>query len=162
MWRRLGLRALAPAIFAGIVTVSLATARVSWTLAASGVLCWSFVAVLQLLIASAVIRPWTPEVDAPRAFALYVLGHAAWSLWMLATAAFLFLVPGVGLDAMLPTAVLPAAWTAVLVYGFCREVLRLDARRAAWRAALHQALTTFAIVAYIAWAIQLWPRILSL
>ena len=161
MSRRLVLRALAPALSAGIVTVSLATGRVSWRLAASGVLCWGFITVVQLLIGVAVVRPWRRAGDAARAFELYVLGHAAWSLWMLAAAVSVFLVPGLGLDAVLPTAVLPAAWTAVLVYGFCREVLGLAARPAAWRAALHHALTALVIVAYVAWAVQLWPRMLS-
>jgi hypothetical protein len=144
----------------GTCTAITATGRVSWRLALSGAICWSFVPILQLLTAAAVL-PSRAVVPRRRALELFFLGHAAWSLWLLAAAASL--VAGVArTDVVLVTGVVPAVWTSVVVYAFCREVLGLTARRAAARTLAHQTLTCLLIVLYVAWAVQLWPRVLSL
>lgn len=149
------------AFLVGTCTAITATGRVSWRLALSGAICWSFVPILQLLTAAAIVRPSGDAIPQRRAFELFFAGHAAWSVWLLAAAASL--VAGVArTDVVLLTALVPAGWTSVVIYAFCREVLGLHARRAAARTVAHQAMTCLLIVLYVAWAVQLWPRALSL
>jgi hypothetical protein len=153
---------IAPVI-AGIVSGVSATGRVSWVLVLSGIVCWSCLAALQLMTAAVLIGRDGKPIGYSRAFDLFFLGHAAWSLWLIAAGAYLFVAP----DAMrrdnrlLITAVVPIGWTALVVFSYCREILRLDRRRAALRTAVHQSLTVLIIAAYAAWAIQLWPRLLA-
>ena len=114
-----------------------------------------------MLTAAAIVLPSRHVVPARRAFELFFLGHAAWSLWLLAAAASI--AAGVArTEAVLLTGVVPAGWTSVVVYAFCTEALGLSAPRAAARTFAHQAMTCLLIVLYVAWAVQLWPRVLSL
>jgi hypothetical protein len=156
-------RVVAPAIIAGITTAVAATGRISWSLAATGAACWSFLAPLQIVTAAAVILPANRRVTFPRALELFFLGHAAWSLWLVLSAAVLLVAPGgVPLDAVLLSALVPLVWTAIVIRAFFREVLQLERRRAAMWTAIHQALTVLVIVLYVGWAVQLWPRVLAL
>lgn len=163
-WRALS-RAAAAAALAGTTTAVAATGRISWALALSGAACWSFLAILQIVTAAAVIVPSNRGVGFPphRAIELFFFGHAAWSLWLLLAAAFLFAAPGaIRHDIILLTALVPFIWTAVVVFAFFRHVLQLERRHAATRTAIHQALTFLVIILYVGWAVQLWPRVLGL
>lgn len=153
---------MAPVI-TGVVTGLSATGRVSWSLLVSGIVCWSFVAAVQLSIAAVLIGREGKSIGLTRAFELFFLGHGAWSLWLIGAGAYLYIVPESVRreDLLLITAVVPVAWTAAVVFSFCREILRLDVRRAVLRTAVHQSLTILVIVAYVAWAIQLWPRLFA-
>jgi hypothetical protein len=48
------------------------------------------------------------------------------------------------------------------VCAYFREVLGLRRRAALMAALVHQLMATALIVAYIAWAVQLWPRLIGL
>jgi hypothetical protein len=52
-------------------------------------------------------------------------------------------------------------WTPLVVYGFCKSVLQVTRRGALLRTVLHQAATWAFVIAYFAWAVQLWPRLLG-
>lgn len=154
---------IAPTIAGTAASVS-ATNRISWSLFLSGMICWSFIAAVQLLNATLLIRREGRPIGYARALQVFFTAHAAWSLWLIAAAVCLFAAPDsvVGLaDFVLLTAVVPLGWTAAMVFSYCREVLRLDRRRAALRTAVHQGLTGLVITVYVAWAIQLWPRLLA-
>jgi len=156
-------RVLVPAVVAGIATSVTATGRITWGLALSGAACWTLIPLLQLITSTAVVAASRGRVDILRALEIFFTGHAAWSLWLIAAAALLFAAPDfIRQGIVLYTAVVPFVWTAVMTYAFCRQVLGLDPRRAAAKTAIHQALTAAAIVAYVAWAVALWPRILAL
>ena len=82
-------RPLLVAIVLGVSTAISATGRVTPSLVLSTTLCWSFVVVLQAVIAIALIAaPARRTVGLPRALDLFFAGHAPWSLWMLAAAAW--------------------------------------------------------------------------
>jgi hypothetical protein len=160
-WSLAARASIAPAI-AGVATGLSATGRVSWSLVLSGIVCWSFLAAIQFLTAAMLIGRQGRPIGYWRAFELFFLGHAAWSLWLIGAGAYLHIVPeSLRRDELLITAVVPAAWTAAVVFSYCREILRLDVRRAVLRTAVHQGLTILVIVAYVAWAIQLWPRLFA-
>ena len=48
-------------------------------------------------------------------------------------------VPAASLDLLIGLAVVPAAWTAVIVSAFCRTVLGTSRAGGGWRAAVHVA-----------------------
>ena len=141
----------------------MATGRISWSLALSGTACWSLLSVLQLITAAAVVFPHPGRVDVPRAIDMFFLGHGAWSLWLLAAATLVFVSP-IELPpyAIVFSAAIPFACTAILTFAFCRHVLGLERRPAVVRTVVHQVLTAVVIVIYVGWAMQLWPRVLSL
>jgi hypothetical protein len=156
-------RMLVPALVAGIATSVTATGRITWGLALSGAACWTLIPLLQLITSMAVVAPSRHSVRILRALEIFFTGHAAWSLWLIVAAALLFAAPGtIRQGIVLYTAVVPFVWTAFMTYAFCRQVLGLDPRRAAARTAIHQTLTAAAIVAYVAWAVALWPRIVAM
>jgi hypothetical protein len=159
-WWRVAARALIPAVIAGVATAVTSTGRISWSLALSGALCWSILAVLQAATAVSVVAPSLRGAPSSRGLELFFLGHAAWSMWLILGAAAVF--GGAPSSVVIVTALVPLVWTAVVVYAFFRQVAGLDAGLAFWRTAIHQALTGALILLYFAWAVQLWPRILSL
>ena len=162
-WSLAARASLAPAI-AGVATGLSATGRVSWSLMLSGIVCWSFVAAIQCFTAAMLIGRQGRPIGYWRAFELFFMGHAAWSLWLIAAGAYLLAAPELvhREDLLVLTAIVPLSWTAVLIFAYCREILRLDRKRAAMRTAGHQSLTVLIVVAYVAWAIQLWPRLRAL
>jgi hypothetical protein len=161
-WRGALGRPLFTALLTGTSTAIAATGRVSWALVVSGTVCWGFVALVQMGTAVALVSSANRRVSLPRALALFFLGHAAWSLWLLAAVAALLVVPVAARhpQAILIAALVPAAWTGIVIFAFCRQVLELNPRQAAIRTVLHQMVTYGVIVLYIGWAVQLWPRIL--
>jgi hypothetical protein len=154
-----------PTLVAVILACSLAisaTGRIDVSLAASLVLCWSFVPVLQLLAARVILFS-TPAraVGVPRALDLLFMGHVPWSLWMIVLTA----LAAVGVDgdvwrlAAIISAPVVALWTASIVRAFCVEVLRASARGAVVRTLLHQALIWSVAAVYVAAAVAAWPRL---
>jgi hypothetical protein len=162
-WASVLARAAGAAAIVGIATAITATGRIDWQLAVSGTAGWSFVAILQLAAAAVAIAAAGQRRPTAVALDLFFAAHAAWSLWLLAAAAFLAAAPpALGrLDAVLATAVVPFVWTAVVVFAFFRVVLRLERRAAVLGAVLHQILIVTMVLLYFAWAVQLWPRILG-
>ena len=184
-WTRVLARVALCAAIAGTATAAAATGRISWSLALSGTACWFPLIALQLLTAAAVIIPvWAhpgtlapshPGTLAPShrgtlaprhlgtLMRLFFHAQAPWSLWVLVACAFAFAAPELASDDLImASAPAPFAWTAVLVYAYFREVTGLRRRPAVMATLAHQTMTAAVIVAYIAWAVQLWPRLLAL
>lgn len=132
----------------GIVTAVAAAGRVPLTLVVSQVVCWSFVPLLQCVTASALIGA-SPgrRVTFGRAFELLFAAHGPWSAWLIAVAAMQLLLPSQYL--VILTAALPAAWTALMLAAFGREVLGLSPWAARFRVVAHQLATMLLIVGYI-------------
>ena len=118
---------------------------------------------MQIVTAAILIGRAGRALGYSRALELFFLGHAAWSLWLIAAAGYVYASSDATRreDLLLITAVVPLIWTAVMAFSYCRVVLRLDARQAFRRIVVHQGLTVLVIGAYVAWAIQLWPRLLA-
>ena len=169
------------AAIVGTGTAAAATGRISWSLALSGTICWLPLIALQLLTAAAVIPPTArhartrhartlapshPGTLAPSSLGtlieLFFHAHAPWSLWVLVVSASTIIAPAlVTQDVLLASSLVPFVWTGVLVFACFSEVLNLDRRRALAATLVHQTLTGFLIAAYIAWAVQLWPRLIA-
>ena len=142
-----------------------AAERVTLGLVASTAVCWSFVAGIQVVIASLLI------VSAPRrrstvgrALRLFFLGHVPWSLWILTFGARAVVTSSAGgvIDLFLATALVPLVWTIVIVAAFCREVLGTSSRDAAFRTFVHQAFSWTVALLYVVVMVQAWPRLLRL
>jgi len=162
-WTRALGRPLLSALLTGTCTAVAATGHAGWALILSGTLCWSFVVLVQLAAAIGLVSSTRRRTSLPRAIDLFFLGHGAWSLWLLAAAAALITIPNAPRYAyiIILTGMVPAVWTAIVIFAFCRQVLELDVRRAAIRTLVHQALIYAVVVSYFAWAVQLQPRILA-
>ena len=72
-----------------------------------------------------------------RALDLWFAGHAPYSIWLLTVAAVFATLPFASLDGLIVLAVVPAAWTAVIVSAYCRTVLGTSRAGGRWRASLH-------------------------
>ena len=73
----------------------------------------------------------------PRALDLWFAGHVPYSLWLLVAAAAIAVMPAAGLDGLIAVAIIPSAWTAVIVAAFCRHVLGTSNAGARGRATAH-------------------------
>jgi hypothetical protein len=125
---------------------------------------WVWLPIGQVLIALTVIRGAAARaIGMARALDLFFMGHAPWSLWLLATAAWTaFTSPTRSLILPVPLlGIVPLVWTQVILFAYCREILRLDARAARRRVLLHQGITWGLVVSTWGTAVQLWPRFLG-
>jgi hypothetical protein len=156
---RLALVAAVLATSTAIWTTGHVTLRLVFSLAA----CWSLAIAVQLAAAVVLIRPARQGLTLPTALDLFFVAHGPWSLWLMASAIWVLLSSPIGRPAQghALTALIPAIWTAVLVFVFCRVVLDCDSREALQRTALHQAIIWTVTVLLIAYAVQLWPRVLA-
>jgi hypothetical protein len=155
------------ALVLGVTIAMLSTGRATPALVASTTLTWSYVVVLQLAIALALVAPRARRtVGVARAIDLFFAGHAPWSIFLLLAAVILPLPlpppftrwPGY----FEATAVVPLVLTARIVAAFFEQVLALD-RGAARRAALlHQAITWTVFVAINWMASAFLPRLVQL
>jgi hypothetical protein len=154
-----------PALLALVLGVSVAmagTRHVTPALLVSTILCWLFVVLLQGGIALALVAgPARRTVGLARALDLYFAGHAPWSLWLLAVAAYGPSPLGWPAWPMAIAAAVPLVLTPRIVVAFFREVLELDPRQAFARAAAQQILTWSAFVVLLGTAVALTPRILE-
>jgi hypothetical protein len=138
--------------------------RITLGLALSAIVTWSFAVVVQVVAASALVASSRRRtVSVPAAVDLFFMGHGPWSLWLLTAAACAAWLPRPDhMDfIVVVTAVVPIAWTAVIVFAFCREVLNEPPRPAAIRTLFHQSLIWTFTGVYIAMVVALWPRILG-
>ncbi len=154
-----------PALAALVLGVSIAiaaTGRVTPALVLSTTLCWSFAVAIQAAVALVLIAgPARRTVGVARAFDLFFAGHAPWSLWLLAVAAWAPSQLGRPLMPVLVAAIVPLALTVRIVSAFFREVVELDPREARRRTAIHQ-LTIWGVLGLLsAAAVQIIPRVLE-
>ena len=138
------------------------TGRATAPLVLSTALCWSFAIVWQLLAVAVIARSTDRRLTFLQRVDLMFTGHAPWSLWLLIAAASSRVLAGhIDLYALLCTSAIPAAWTFLVVRGFCKGVLGLPPRAAFWRTVLHQSLIWGFAFVYVCWAVALWPRLSS-
>ncbi len=152
------------ALVLGTTVAMTSTGRVTAALVASVALCWSFATAAQLAAAAILVGSSARRhVPMARGIDLLFIGHAPWSLWLLLLAAWSVWspYPKPGLTTVVALGSIPAIWTAVIIYGFCRSVLNLAPRAALTRMLLHQSTTWGLAALYIAVAVQMWPRLLG-
>ena len=128
-------------------------------------LTWSFAIVVQVLGATLLVAS-SPRrrVGVVRAFDLLWAASGPWTLWL---AAFTWWVAtnarrGLELHGVIPTLVMPAAWTTYLIFVYCREVLDQTTARAIAQTSIHQAAMWAVGAGYFFWAVQGWPRLIGL
>jgi hypothetical protein len=145
----------------GTSVAAAATSRVSIELVGGIGISWSFALLVQLLAAAAIIVPArTRTVTALRAFELWFQAHVPWSLWFLLPALYFALAGRRVTETPLALAALvPLAWTIVLLHAFAVRVLR--SRRAAAIVLLHQGIVWGFTLCYIVYAIGGWDRVLE-
>jgi hypothetical protein len=155
-------RPLIVALVLGVSTAISATGHVTPSLLFSTTACWSFVVVIQAAIAlTFVAAPARRTVGLARAIDLYFAGHAPWSLWMLAAAAWSPSPIGRPVWPVLVAAAVPIIMTPRILSAYFREVLEMDPRSAFARAAAQQAMTWAIFVGLFGTAVALTPRVLE-
>ncbi len=145
------------------VLVSIATTgRLTLELAATLAAAWSFVVVIQVAAAGALVAS-SPrrEVSRRRAFELLFLGHAPWSLWLLGATATALALDNVPLTPLAATMSAPILWTMVIVAAWCRQVLGIGRRGAAVRAIGHQVIVWGLAIQVAALAAGSWGRLIQ-
>ena len=103
----------------------------------------------------------TGDVQLAGCLPLPFAGHAPWSLWLLAAAAW---APSPLWHPMTPlviAAIVPLILTARIMSSFFREVLEMDPREAFARTVAQQALTWGSFVILFGTAVALPPRVLE-
>jgi hypothetical protein len=156
-------RPLFVALLLGVAIAMTATHTVAAPVVVSVTLCWSVAVVIQLVTALIVVGPSSRRtVPMSRALDLFFLGHAPWSLWLLAVGGMATWTPDlVNTLTVVLTMLVPAALTTRIVAAFSAVVLGNSRRAAVTRAALHHAITWIAIILLFAAAVALWPRVLA-
>jgi hypothetical protein len=145
------------------VLVSIATTgRLTLELAATLAAAWSFVVVIQVAAAVALVAS-SPrrEVSRRRAFELLFLGHAPWSLWLLGATATALALDNVRLTPLAATMFAPIAWTMVITAAFSREVVGAGRTGAVVRAIAHQAIVWGLAIQVAALAAGSWGRLIQ-
>ena len=155
-------RPLTVALVLGLATAMSATGHVTPALLFSTTACWSFVVVIQAAIAlTLVASPARRTVGLARAIDLYFAGHAPWSLWMLAAAAWAPSPLGRPDTPLLLAAAVPLVLTPRILAAYFREVLEMDPWDAVARAAAAQIMTWVTFVLLLGTAAALTPRALQ-
>jgi|KBSMisStaDraftv2_1062788.scaffolds.fasta_scaffold232684_2 hypothetical protein len=151
---------LAVAMIGTCVSAS-ATGRVSVELAAGVALSWSFALLVQAVAAAVVIVPARGRIVTPlRAFELWFQAHLPWSLWFLLPPLYIVVAGRRPADGVaLAAALVPMAWTALLMRAFARRVLRSP--RAGIVTVVHQTVLWGLTLCYIAFALGGWDRVLA-
>jgi hypothetical protein len=155
-------RPLLVALVLGASVAKAATGHITPSLLVSATLCWTFVVILQAAIALGLMAGAARRtVGLARAVDLYFAGHAPWSLWLLAAAAWSPSPLGRPLAPLLVVAVVPLFLTARITTAFFREVLEMDPRHAVARTVAQQALTWGSLVILFGTAVAWMPRVLE-
>jgi hypothetical protein len=161
-WSAAG-RLLFVALVQGVAISMVATHTVALPTVISVTLCWTITLAIQIfaaliLIASAPRR----TVSVSCALDLLFLGHAPWTLWLLAWTVLLsWGSDAAGLPWITVTMIVPSAVTARMVVAFAERVLGMTHGEALRSALIHQGIIWIALVAFFWQAVQLWPRILG-
>jgi hypothetical protein len=151
------------ALTVGVVTAVWSTGKVTWSLVLSDATCWSFVPAVQVVVAWVVLTLRRPPMNIAKSLSLFFLGHGPWTLWLLGVAAWSTV--SINRRTQVPvllTSLVPAAWTAFIVFEFFRTVFHDSRRDAFLRTCLHQSLICLVIGTYITLTNQLWPRLVGM
>ena len=163
-WSSVFGRCLLIASIIGAAIAIATTKRITIGLLLSLTLCWSFAVVLQFAAAAALgASSKRRNVSLAAAVDLIFLGHAPWSLWLIAMAMWSAFSPTGAhfTDGMMLTALIALGWRSAIIFAFCRRVLQASTTGALLRTALHQAVILFFIFLYAAWAVDLWSRLFA-
>jgi hypothetical protein len=158
---RLVSRLVLVALVIGTATSVAATGRITLLLLASGAACWSVVPLVQLCTGALLVRG--SAVPTGQALEQYFETHRPWSLWLLAVAGMVLLLPNPGswIALMALTFVVPLALTFRRLNALCRFELGFSAVVARRRTLLHQAVTITCLLAYGEYAGRLLPRFID-
>jgi hypothetical protein len=139
-------------VFATIASTIL-TDRITIPLVATGTLSWSFVLVLQIAIGTLIILSApTRRVSVVRALDLWFASHLPFSLWLLLIASWFGLAETFPPFVLVLSVVVPAIWTSLIAWAYCRVVLGVSVRGAQWRVALHQSMAWLCVIAFLIFA----------
>ena len=120
-------RPLLVAIVIGVSVSIASTGRATPALVVSATVTWSYIVVLQLAIAMAMIaRPARRTVGLARALDLFFAGHAPWSLYLLAVANWPSMPGGPPWWLLQLSIAIPVMLTIRIVAAFGAEVLGLS------------------------------------
>jgi len=136
-----------------------AVQRVTVGLVATAALSWSFVLVVQAIVAVAIIASAPRRrVRMPTAVDLWFASHLPYSLWAVIALACMAAFP-VSIELVIASAIVPAIWTMFLVSAFCRTVLLTTPAGAHWRTAAHFVAIWAFTFSYIAWVAGGWFQV---
>lgn len=155
--------ALVALIIGTAVTMSSAR-RAPFGLVLMGIACWSFVPIVQWLIGAIVIgRARGRRLSMLRCLELLFIGHLPWSLWLLAMVGLeTFTLLRIGRTTEVLSLVVPAVWTTMIVFAFCRTALDCTPARARLLTAAHQTMTWATFFTYVVLFSGTWARLLAL
>jgi hypothetical protein len=158
-WHTLLRPAMVLLVIAVMVPIA-AVQRVTAGLVATAALSWSFVIVIQAIVAAAlIISARRRRVRIPTAFDLWFAGHLPYSLWVLVALASMTTSYSASIELVIASAVVPAIWTMGLVSAFCRTVLLTTPAGARWRTAAHFVAIWGLTLSYIAWVAGGWFQV---
>jgi hypothetical protein len=162
-WRRAFERPALVAVVIGTAVTLSSARRASIGLVLMGIVCWSFVPLMQVLIGLVVIgRARGRSMSVARCLELLFAGHLPWSLWTLVMVGLYTFTPlHIVLAAQVLSLLIPAVWTTIIVDAFCRTALDCTPARARLLTAAHQAMTWTAFFAYVFLVSGFWPRVLA-
>jgi len=156
-------RPLLAALALGTWLALSATGRVTPSMLLGTTMMWSYIVVIQIAIALALIAADAKRtVGVARALDLFFASHAPWSLSLLFAAVWSPTPWGRPVWPLLVLASVAGVLTVRILAAFFREVLEMDPRRAAMRTVIHQAITWTLFVAGFWIASAVSPRVLEL
>jgi hypothetical protein len=144
----------------GIAVPLMAVQRITIGLVATAALSWSFVLAIQMAVGVLVIASGPARrLGMPAALNLWFAAHLPYTLWMLAISGLMAASRHASAELLIASAIVPAAWTFVLVSAFCRVVLQVSRAGAHARAGVHQLLIWAIALSYVAWAAGGWFQV---
>jgi hypothetical protein len=151
------------ALLVGSCVSIAATGQSSLGLVATTTAAWSWVVVLQCVIAVLMTRAAAARrsVTELRAFELWFAGHVPWSLWLLLLAPAIRAYPTLPVEEILFSMLAPIVWTAAIAAAFGRVVLRRSTIAAWLLAVVHQLAIVGLVLCYVAWAAGGWFRLVG-
>jgi hypothetical protein len=156
-------RSLLYALLVGTCVAIAATGQASVGLVATTTVAWSWVVILQWVIAVLMTRVPAARrnVSESRAFELWFAGHVPWTLWMLLLAPAIRAYPTLPVEDILLSMLAPVAWTATIGAAFGRVVSGRSAIAAWLLAVVHQLAIVGLVLSYVAWAAGGWFRLVG-
>jgi hypothetical protein len=162
-WLRALERPVLVAVIVGTAVTLASAERVPFAVVAVGILSWSFVPALQLMV-GAVVSGIAParSITMARAIELLFMAQLPWSLWVLAmTGLNAFTSVPQPLAVQVSGLLVPGIWTAFIVSAFCQTALGCSKRRARWLTAFHQTTIWVLFFAFVFLVSGFWSRILA-
>jgi hypothetical protein len=162
-WLRALERPALVAVIVGTAVTQASAEHVPFAVVAVGILSWSFVPALQLMV-GVIVSAIAParSITMARAIELLFMAQLPWSLWVLAmTGLNAFTNVPQPLPAQVLGLLVPGVWTAVIVSAFCQTVLGCSKRCARWLTAFHQTTIWVLFFTYVFMASGFWSRILA-